>query len=87
MDGYFPEPEPPHPNHLAYAHTHDLTMVGAQVNPNGTWSSLWSCSECPDIFVGGYAGPIPPGWCPCGWVQRYWPRKRCEECRRPMVTA
>jgi hypothetical protein len=85
----FDEPGPPYPNHLHYSHRHNLTMAGAKVNPNGTWSSLWTCSECPDVFVGGKVGPVPPGYCMCcGWVQRKkWPRKRCEECRAAMEAA
>jgi len=80
----FPEPSAPYPNVLAFAHEHDLTeQPTALRNPNGTFSSLWGCSQCPDIFVGAFVGPIPDGWCRCGWVQKRWPRKRCEECKRP----
>lgn len=85
-EGGFPEPSAPYPNVLAFAHEHRLTMLGtAQRNPNGTFSSLWECADCPDIFVGGHVGPMPPGMCSCGWVQRKWPRKRCEDCKRPMT--
>lgn len=70
---------------LAYRHTHDLVEIGARRNGNGTWSSLWGCRLCPDVIIGDYVGPVPAGWCRCGWVQKRWPRKRCEECQRPMV--
>ena len=67
---------------LAYRHEHDYVEVGAQHNPNGTWSSLWGCTACPDIFVGGKVGPIPYGYCHrCRWVQRDDIGKRCEECK------
>lgn len=81
----FPEPRAPYPNLLAYAHKHQLTMLTTmqQRNPNGTLSSLWSCSQCPDIFVGGHVGPIPDGWCSCGWVNDP-DRKKCAECKRPL---
>lgn len=83
----FPEPLPPYPNVVAYAHANRLTVLDtAQRNPNGTFSSLWACSECPDVFVGGPVGTIPPGYCPCGWVQKKWPRKKCEDCQRPLTT-
>lgn len=86
----FPEPTAPYPNVLAFSHEHDLTMLPeARRNPNGTFSSLWACAHCPDIFIGGKVGTIPDGYCPCGWVQKKkkWPRKRCEECKRPMSEA
>lgn len=72
---------------LAFSHTHDLYETGAQRNLNGTWSSLWACTLCPDVFIGDLVGPIPPGYCSCGWVQKKWPRKKCEECKRPMKEA
>ncbi len=81
----FPEPSAPYPNFLAYSHTHNLTMIDtAKRNPNDTFSSLWSCDQCPDIFIGGCVGEAPPGYCGCGWVQKKWPRKKCEECKQPM---
>lgn len=84
--GWFPEPDAPYPNHVAVAHEHNLTVLPTvKRNPNGTFSSLWECSLCPDIFVGDHVGPIPSGRCVgCGWVQRKWPRKRCENCGRDM---
>jgi hypothetical protein len=82
----FPEPSEPYPNHLAYSHKHDLSLQPtARRNPNGTFSSLWACEHCPDIFVGPYVGPIPDGYCRCGWVQKKWPRRRCEDCKRPLT--
>lgn len=78
----FPEPSAPTPNRLAYSHEHRLRALPTALrNPNGTFSSLWECAECPDIFIGGHVGTIPAGWCRCGWVQKRWPRKRCEECK------
>lgn len=86
--GQFSEPSAPYPNVLAYSHKHNLTMLStAQRNPNGTFSSLWGCSECPDIFVGGKVGTIPAGYCRCGWVQKKWPRKKCEECKCDLLKA
>lgn len=85
--GKFPEPTAPYPNFLAYAHEHSLSMLDtAQRNPNGTFSSLWACSECPDIFLGDHVGTIPDGYCRCGWVQEKWPRKKCENCGTRFVT-
>lgn len=81
----FPEPSAPYPNDLIWHHSHDLTMVGATREPNGTWSSVWACSLCPDIFRGGKVGPVPAGFHGCGWVQREWPRDTCEDCGRPMT--
>lgn len=85
--GWFPEPDAPYPLVIAFAHEHELKMLQTvQRNPNGTFSSLWECSQCPDIFVGDHVGPIPAGLCVCGWVQqKKWPRKRCEDCKRPMT--
>lgn len=88
MSGMFPTPEAPHPSVLEFAHEHDLFLIDkAKVRPNGICSSLWACKICPDIFIGGPIGAIPPGYCGCGWVQRKWPRKRCEDCKRPMQEA
>lgn len=70
---------------MTFIHDHVWTEVGAQRNPNGTWCALFACSLCPDIGVGGYVGPIPSGWCSCGWVQSKWPRKKCEECGRTLA--
>lgn len=69
-----------------YTHTHNWEECGAQINPNGTHNSLWRCTICTDIAVGGRVGPIPPGFCRrCGWVQqKKWPRKRCEDCKAPL---
>lgn len=76
---------PTKPIAYAYIHTHDLTLRGAELNPNGTWTSLWDCSLCPDIIRGAHIGPVPKGYChACGWVQKKWPRKKCEECKTPM---
>lgn len=84
-DDWFPEPSAPYPNVIAFAHEHSLRMLSTvQRNPNGTFSSLWECKLCPDIFVGGYVGPIPSGRCVFGWVQRKWPRKKCEDCKREL---
>lgn len=80
---YFTEPSEPGCVY-AYSHEHEWIEIGAQVNPNGTWSSVWACVLCPDIGIGGKVGPVPAGYCPCGWVQRKPNRKRCEECKRPM---
>lgn len=86
MTGYFPDPEPPvNPGLYAYVHTHELTQVGARLNPNGTWGALFGCSLCPDIVVGDHVGPIPDGYCHhCGWVQEKPERKKCEECKAPL---
>lgn len=82
----FKTPTAPYPNVLAYAHEHDLRLTDtAKRNPNGTFSSLWECTHCPDVFIGGHIGPIPPGYCGCGWVQKKWPRKKCEDCGRVMT--
>lgn len=82
----FPEPvAPAKPISYAHIHTHELTLAGAQLNPNKTWSSLWQCSLCPDIVIGGYIGRVPEGYChACSWVQKKWPRKKCEECKTPL---
>ena len=72
----------------AYRHDHKWELaVGAKQNPNGTWSSLWRCALCPDIGVGGNVGPIPDGYCACGWVQKNPDAPRCEECKRPLARA
>lgn len=63
-------------------HEHDWYEIGAQLNPNGRWSSLWRCVECPDIGIGGYAGTDPAGLCGCGWVQKDQSVTACEECKR-----
>ena len=80
----FPDPPPPRGGGGVYLHSHehDLVMVGARLNPNGTWSSVWTCSLCPDVIAGALVGPIPPGWCRCGWVQREPIGGTCEECDR-----
>lgn len=84
----FPTPSAPYPNVLAYAHKHKLRLTDtAKRNPNGTFSSLWACAHCPDVFIGDHIGPIPPGYCGCGWVQKKWPRKKCEDCGRVMTDA
>jgi hypothetical protein len=70
-----------------YIHPHEWTEVGAKWNPNGTWSGLYACAHCPDIGVGGLVGPIPDGYCPCGWVQRNPKASKCEDCGRPMECA
>jgi hypothetical protein len=68
-----------------YIHEHDWFQVGAKRNPSGVWSSLWRCSLCPDVGVGGETGPVPDGYCySCGWVQHKAKRKRCEECKQPL---
>lgn len=84
MTDQFPTPTQPDMVY-EYVHDHDWTEIGARLNRNGTWTSVWSCSVCPDIGLGGLVGPIPAGRCRCGWVQKKWPRKRCEECRTPMT--
>lgn len=85
MTGYFPDPGPMSVGPArAYMHEHEWTEVGAYLNPNGTWSALFTCSLCPDVGLGGHVGPIPPGYCLCGWVQRAPGRKRCEDCKRPL---
>lgn len=79
----FPEPGPPPARSggiYLYSHPHDWAMIGARLNPNGTWSSVWSCSLCPDICTGDNVGPIPVGYCPCRWVDD--PSKPCPECGR-----
>lgn len=84
---YFKEPEAPtaHGGMFAYLHEHEWTEVGAQLNPNGTHSSLWGCAHCPDVAIGDYVGPIPEGFCLwCNWVQRKPKRKKCEDCGQPM---
>ena len=85
----FKTPTAPYPNAFAYHHKHNLTLVEdkALENPNGTHSSLWTCSECPDVFIGDYIGTIPAGYHGCGWVQREWPRLTCENCGREMTDA
>lgn len=83
---HFPEPRRPSPMVLHYKHEHDLhRLTVVEENPNGTYSSLWACSQCPDIFVGDRVGPIPDGTCSCGWVQKKWPRKKCEDCGKPVL--
>ncbi len=84
MTTMFTEPSQPTVGRF-YAHDHDWVEVGAKQNPNGTWTSAWACTICPDIGSGGQVGPVPAGYCRCGWVQKKWPRKRCEECKRPML--
>ena len=81
MTGYFTDPI--EPGIFLHLHAHEWFQVGARLAPNGAWYSVWACELCPDIGSGGPVGPIPPGYCHCGWVQRRWPRKRCEECKRP----
>lgn len=82
--GYFTDPQQPHSVYLR-VHDHEWVEAGALLNPNGTWSSLWTCAVCPDVGIGGKVGPIPAGHCPCGWVQHKFPRKRCEDCKRPLT--
>lgn len=65
-----------------HRHDHDWYEIGARQAPSGVWFSIWACTLCPDIGSGGPVGPVPPGYCwRCHWVQRKWPRKRCEECK------
>lgn len=86
MTSYFPEPIAPDGTGggaWVYMHVHDFFEVGAQQNPNGTWSSLWACEHCPDIRIGALTGPIPDGYCHwCSWVNRNPKKKKCEECGR-----
>lgn len=88
MTDYFEQPAAPAPRGglLAYAHDHKWYEVSAELNANGTWSSLWACERCPDVAIGGNVGPIPPGYCRCGWVQQEWPREKCEDCKRPLIS-
>ena len=51
-----------------YVHEHEWTEVGAERNPNGTWTAVFECAHCPDLGLGGNVGPVPPGMCGCGWV-------------------
>lgn len=82
----FPQPPPADGTLLAYRHDHEMVEVGASRNPNGTWSSVWACELCPDVFLGGYVGPIPAGFCHrCHWVQLKPNRKKCEGCKSPLV--
>lgn len=83
---YFSDPGEPGTLHL-YIHEHEWFEIGAQRASNGVWYSVWACELCPDIGEGGKVGPIPPGYCPCGWVQKKWPRKKCEDCKREMRSA
>lgn len=86
MTDYFdpPHPPPPNGNIFIHIHPHEWVEMGARLNPNGTWSSVWGCTVCPDVTTGEKVGPIPPGYCPrCQWVQKKWPRKKCEECKYP----
>lgn len=79
---------PPSEPSITYLHSHSHVWfeVGARLNPNGTWTSVWACEVCPDIGLGGYVGPIPPGYCKhCQWVQKRWPREKCEECKAKII--
>lgn len=80
---HFPDPEPPYPSVVVKAHEHDLYLVGADLQRNGTWSSRWACTMCPDHFAGAHIGPVPSGWCRCGWVSSA-DATVCEECGRPV---
>lgn len=65
-----------------HIHTHDWYQVGANLNPNGRWSSVWSCRLCPDIGSGGYIGPEPAGLCACQFVTSTAGATRCADCGR-----
>lgn len=84
MGGYFPAPPstlPPDGGMVRhYVHTHEWVEWGAAPNLNGTWSALYRCEVCTDVAVGDHVGPIPPGFCYCGWVQRDLTATRCEDC-------
>lgn len=67
-----------------FIHAHVWFEVGAKRSPIGVWFSVWACELCPDIGTGGPVGPVPMGYCSCGWVQAKWPRKKCENCKRPV---
>lgn len=68
-------------------HEHDWYEVAAEQSPNGVWHSVWCCTLCPDVGLGGRVGPVPVGFCfRCGWVQRKANRRKCEECGSPKST-
>ena len=88
MVDYFPDPEPPPTTGggtFLWSHEHVWDPAFAILNPNGTHNAIYRCRVCTDLGVGGRVGPIPEGYCHCGWVQKKPGRKRCEECKRPLT--
>lgn len=88
MTDYFPQPATEPHGLFMHMHDHDWVEAGAKLNPNGTWSALFTCTLCPDVGVGGKVGPIPRGFCEsCHWVQKKPGRKKCEECKARLDVA
>lgn len=86
--GVFVEPEAPtHTGPYLHLHEHEWVEVGAIRNENGTWSSAWGCTLCPDVATGGHVGPVPDGYCfRCGWVNRIRNLLTCEECKSSEIS-